>query len=176
MKIKKSSDAVLIKAMSYLASDIESGDGIANAACLEASHRLQELVSGIRAVLEKNAHLADGEDCTLIDLKMLLEGQKADKGLNFGDAIQALKQGRRVTRSGWNGKGMYLWMLPAALVPVGWIKEPHLKEIAETRGGLVECLASIRMRTATGDVLTGWLASQSDMFAEDWEIIREVEG
>jgi Protein of unknown function (DUF2829) len=95
--------------------------------------------------------------------------------LTFGDAIVALKANRRVTRSGWNGEGMYLWMLPAALVPVSWIKEPHLKEIAETRGGLVECLASIRMRTATGDVLTGWLASQSDMFAEDWEIIGEVQ-
>jgi len=76
MKIKKSSDAILIKAMAYAASDIESGDGIVNAACLEASHRLQELVSGIRALLDKNAHLADTENCILIDLKRLLEGQE----------------------------------------------------------------------------------------------------
>jgi len=123
------------------------------------------LVSPKTVVLEASQRLAQ-----------LLAWQKADKGLTFGDAIQALKQGHRVMRSGWNGKGMYLWMLPAAVVPVEWIKEPHLKEIAKAKGGSVECLASIRMRTATGDVLTGWLASQSDMFAEDWEIIGEVQG
>lgn len=94
-----------------------------------------------------------------------------NKNLNFGQALEALKAGRRVSRSGWNGKGMYLWVLPATDVPLAWIKEPHLKQIAEANGGTVECLASIRMKTADGKVLTGWLASQSDMFANDWEIL-----
>lgn len=94
--------------------------------------------------------------------------------LNFGQALEALKTGKRVTRSGWNGRGMYLWVLPATTVPLDWIKEPRLKGIAEGNGGSVECLASIRMRTADGKVLTGWLASQSDMFAEDWEILPEL--
>jgi Protein of unknown function (DUF2829) len=95
--------------------------------------------------------------------------------LTFGDAIVALKAGRRVARVGWNGKGMYLWLLPEANVLVDWIREPHLKQIAEEQQGVVHCLPSIRMRTATGDVLTGWLASQSDMLSEDWEIIGEVQ-
>ena len=92
--------------------------------------------------------------------------------LNFGQALEALKAGRRVSRSGWNGKGMYLWLLPAAKVPAAWCKEPHLKELAEANGGTLDCLPSIRMKTADGKVLTGWLASQTDMFAEDWGIVE----
>lgn len=90
---------------------------------------------------------------------------------NFGAAIEALKQNRKVTRAGWNGKGMYLWLLPAASVPAEWCKEPHLKQLAEANGGALECLPSIRMKTADGKVLTGWLASQTDMMAEDWMIL-----
>lgn len=91
---------------------------------------------------------------------------------NFGTAIQLMKEGCKVTREGWNGKGMFLWQLPAQTVPVDWIKEPILKGIAEANGGSVECLSSIRMKTADGKVLTGWLASQTDMVAEDWMLVE----
>ena len=86
----------------------------------------------------------------------------------FGWAIEQLKLGRSVYRNGWNGKGMYLWLMPAATVKVEWCREPHLKAIANMQGGEVECLGSIRMKTADGKVLTGWLASQTDILAEDW--------
>lgn len=91
--------------------------------------------------------------------------------LTFGDAIAALKEGKRVARQGWNGKGMYLWLLPAAAVKAEWCREPHLKEVAEANGGEIEALGSIRMLTADKKVLTGWLASQTDMLAEDWVIL-----
>lgn len=91
--------------------------------------------------------------------------------MDFGDAIRAMKQGKRVARMGWNGKGMYLWLLPASTVKAEWCKEPHLKELAEQNSGEVECLGSIRMKTADGKVLTGWLASQTDMLSEDWTVI-----
>lgn len=90
----------------------------------------------------------------------------------FGDAIAALKQGRRVCRQGWNDKGMYLWLLPAAMVKAEWCREPHLKAMAESNGGEIECLGSIRMMTADRKVLTGWLPSQSDILAEDWTILE----
>lgn len=97
------------------------------------------------------------------------------KNLDFGAAISALKAGRRVTRAGWNGRGMYLWLMPAATVKAEWCREPHLKQIAEANGGEVECLGSIRMFTVNAQgrraVLTGWLASQTDILAEDWEIL-----
>lgn len=87
---------------------------------------------------------------------------------DFGWALRLLKQGKRVAREGWNGKGMYLWLLPAATVKAEWCREPWLKSLAEQNGGAIKALGSVRMMTADGKVLTGWLASQSDMPADDW--------
>ena len=92
--------------------------------------------------------------------------------LTFGAAIEALKAGKRVARAGWNGKGMYLWLLPAAMVKSEWCREPHLKAVADANGGEIEALGSIRMMTADKKVLTDWLASQTDMLAEDWRIVE----
>jgi hypothetical protein len=96
--------------------------------------------------------------------------------LTFGEAIEALKSGLCVTRKGWNGKGMYLWLLPAAMVKAEWCKEPHLHALAVENGGEIECLGSIRMYTVNAEgrraILTGWLASQTDMLAEDWMIME----
>lgn len=91
--------------------------------------------------------------------------------MDFGDAIRALKAGKKVARSGWNGKDMYLWLLPAAMVKAEWCREAHLKEVAEANGGEIEALGSIRMMTADRKVLTGWLASQTDVLAEDWVVV-----
>lgn len=92
--------------------------------------------------------------------------------MNFGEAIEALKQGKKVARAGWNGKGMYLWLMPAATIKAEWCKEPHLKSLAELNGGEIEALGSIRMFTADKKILTGWLASQTDILSEDWMIVE----
>lgn len=94
--------------------------------------------------------------------------------MNFGEAIEAMKNGKFVTRKGWNGKNMYLWYMPPATIKAEWCKEPHLKAIADANGGEVECLGSIRMKTADNKVLTGWLASQTDMMSEDWAIYDSI--
>ena len=90
-----------------------------------------------------------------------------EENMDFGDAIRGLKKGECVSRRGWNGRNMYLWLLPAAQVKADWCREPHLKKLAE-KTGHIEALGSIRMLTADGKVLTGWLASQTDVLAEDW--------
>jgi len=69
----RTSDDTLIKALLILSQDIQSEDGVANAAIGEGALRLSELVEGIREVLMDNLHLADGEDCTLIKLKQLIK-------------------------------------------------------------------------------------------------------
>ena len=93
-------------------------------------------------------------------------------GMTFGMAVEAMKRGAKVTRIGWNGKGMYIWVMPGSTVSgCNQITDPHLAEIDKAEGE-IRFLGSIRMRTATGDVLTGWLASQTDMLAEDWEIVE----
>ena len=97
------------------------------------------------------------------------------KNLDFGKAIAALKEGKRVAREGWNGKGMFLWLKPAAVVKAEWCKDPLLKSLAEDNGGEIPALGTICMFThdSTGRkaILTGWLASQSDMLLEDWVIL-----
>jgi uncharacterized protein DUF2829 len=92
--------------------------------------------------------------------------------MNFGAAIEALKLGSRVARSGWNGKGMWL-----AYSPGSKALEAHRfwaganREYAAANGGTADVLPCITMKTATGEVLMGWLASQTDMLAEDWSIV-----
>lgn len=97
--------------------------------------------------------------------------------LDFGAAIKALKNGQKVTRSGWNGKGMYLWLKPSTIVKSEWCKDEFLKSIADSNGGEILALGTICMYThdSTGRkaILTGWLASQSDMLSEDWYIIED---
>ena len=89
-----------------------------------------------------------------------------------GDAIEALKQNKRGARIGWNGKGMFLFLLPAGTVPTKAIYDPALRAVIESEvgGETFEALGTIRMFTADKKILTGWLASQTDMLAEDWVI------
>lgn len=99
--------------------------------------------------------------------------EKKTKEMTFGEAIEALKQGKKVTRQGWNGKGMFLWLKPKATVKAEWCKNPMLKSLAEANGGEIEALGTICMFTADKKILSGWLASQTDMLSEDWEIVAE---
>lgn len=83
--------------------------------------------------------------------------------MNFGEAIEAAKSGKLVRRVGWNGKGMHVYLEDALSVRV--------------RGGALK--GEIRkydpflvMFTAKGTHQAGWLASQADMLAEDWEVTQ----
>ena len=90
--------------------------------------------------------------------------------LNFGEAIEALKQGKKVAREGWNGKGMWLILQPSTPN----IKPYHGSLYANALQGIKEQVtidAHIDMYTATGTMQPGWLASQADMLANDWQII-----
>lgn len=95
------------------------------------------------------------------------------KGLDFGEAIDALKAGRKVSRSGWNGKGMFLFLLPGGKVPKSAIHDPMLRKVIDeqVKGDSFPALPTIRMWTADKKVLTGWLASQTDMLSNDWEVV-----
>ena len=89
--------------------------------------------------------------------------------MNFGDALVLLKQGRRVARLGWNGKGMFLFLVPGSTFRVN--REPLLSIMGE--GAEVQYHAHIDMKTAQGYVVP-WLASQADMLAEDWVEVWET--
>lgn len=97
--------------------------------------------------------------------------------MDFGKAIEALKAGKKVTRKGWNGRGMFLWLKPETTITSDMCYDPKLKQLAVDNGGSILGLPTICMFThdASGRkaILTGWLASQSDMLLEDWEILEE---
>lgn len=94
--------------------------------------------------------------------------------MNFGQALEELKAGNLVTRKGWNGKNMFLWLKPATKIKEEWCKDPILLRICQDNGGEVDALGTICMKTADNKVLTGWLASQTDMLSDDWELYWEA--
>lgn len=93
--------------------------------------------------------------------------------MNFGQALENLKQGKKITRQGWNGKNMFLWLKPSTVIKSDWCKDQLLKELCDNNGGEIEALGTICMKTADNKILTGWLASQTDMLSEDWLIYGE---
>lgn len=80
--------------------------------------------------------------------------------MNFGKAIEALKDGKKVTRKGWNGKNQYIQLATGI-------------SYKTTDGEIVNCehdaIGNMAIAfVGTSGVQMGWLASQSDMLAEDW--------
>lgn len=92
--------------------------------------------------------------------------------LNFGQALELLKNGKRVARTGWNGEGMFLWLKEATMIKAEWCKDALLKNLVEENGGEILGLGTICMYTHDSSgrkaILTGWQASQTDMLSEDW--------
>lgn len=91
--------------------------------------------------------------------KQFNEAYRECDNMTFGLAIEAMKKGKKVARNGWNGKGMYLFLA-------------HGEDIQSCTGIHEKCVDVICMKTAQDTVVFGWLASQTDMLAEDWVIVE----
>ena len=93
--------------------------------------------------------------------------------MDFGVALMNLKEGRRVARKGWNGKGMYIFLAHdvefATDADLSEFNPAHSEDHTELNS--VEVGDVLVMRTAQGMLQPGWLASQADMLAEDWIIL-----
>ena len=91
---------------------------------------------------------------------------------DFGMALEALKRGKAIARKGWNGKGMFITLQNGSEVEGNNMRN----ETAKKYYG--DCKAKIcphiDMKAADGSYVVGWLASQTDMLAEDWDIIDPV--
>lgn len=85
--------------------------------------------------------------------------------MDFGMALDALREGKKVMRAGWNGKGMFLFLVPGSTFVVN---RPPLLGIYPA-GTTVEYCPHIDMKTADGKIVP-WLASQTDVLALDWAI------
>ena len=84
----------------------------------------------------------------------------------FGDALVALKEGKKVAREGWNGKCMFVFLVPGSVFKVN--RAPLLGIYPE--GTEITYHAHIDMKTADNQIVP-WLASQTDVLAEDWVVL-----
>lgn len=92
--------------------------------------------------------------------------------MNFGEALENLKTGKKVTRKGWNSKGMFIYMVHSKVVPYSKADlETQMAYIAHDKS-TVTYNDHINMRAADGSVVVGWLASQTDMLSDDWMIVE----
>lgn len=96
-------------------------------------------------------------------MEIRVENSEETNNMTFGQAIEALKNGKSVARKGWNGKGMFLLYVPSE--KWGIIDKIGL---GIPKGNL---LSWIGIKTANNKFVP-WLASQTDMLAEDWEIVE----
>ena len=106
----------------------------------------------IQNLLSDEWIVADGQNCPILGGEAIF---------SFGEAIKYLKRGMKVARKGWNGKGMYLFLTDG-------------KDLTSClSSGDFKCESSVCMKTAQNNICVGWLASQTDMLAEDWIFAEE---
>ena len=93
--------------------------------------------------------------------------------MDFGKAIEALKNGHKVARKGWNGKGMFLIMTPGSDVPVEQLRSDVTKYHYQNEGKTaIKICPHIDMKAADDSLVIGWLASHTDMLSDDWLIVE----
>jgi hypothetical protein len=84
--------------------------------------------------------------------------------MNFSQALAEIKKGNRMSRAGWNGKGMFIFLVPGSTFKVS--RAPLLGIFPE--GTEIEYHGHVDMYTAQ-DTVVPWLCSQTDLLAEDWD-------
>lgn len=112
----------------------------------------------------------DGTIYRDVDNVLYVVERRNKECVDFGTAIAALKRGKAVARKGWNGKGMFLTLQNGSEVE-GYLmrNEPARNYYGDNK---VKICPHIDMKAADGTYVVGWAASQTDMLAEDWEIIE----
>lgn len=91
--------------------------------------------------------------------------------MDFGQALRALKGGRKVQRDGWNGKGM--WVALQRGYPDGVGINANTAEATGLPEGTVCRFGPYLMLRAADGVFVPWVASQTDVLAEDWQVVEQ---
>lgn len=86
--------------------------------------------------------------------------------MDFGTALLNMKSGSRISRKGWNGKGMYVFL-------AGNIEFHTAADLSEFNEADAHVSDLMVLRTAQGTLQPGWLATQSDILAEDWYVVTD---
>ena len=97
--------------------------------------------------------------------------------MNFGDAIEVLRQGGAVRRSGWNGKGLFvIKQVPAHIesdiIPKMQSLPQSAKDLIMRSKGFVDYTSQCIIYNENNGRADSWVPSISDVFSEDWEVVR----
>lgn len=87
--------------------------------------------------------------------------------MNFSQALAAIKEGKKVSRSGWNGKNMFVFLVQGSTFKVN--RPPLLGIYPE--GTEVNYHSHVDMKTADNTIVP-WLVSQTDLLADDWGVVE----
>jgi len=102
--------------------------------------------------------------------------------MTFGEAIEAAKRGERIQRAGWNGKHMWVAYTPGSTIPIGAARAGAASHLASELSALAQDIHEAEsmtmrinphfdMRASDGSLVVGWLASQTDIAADDWSVV-----
>jgi hypothetical protein len=93
--------------------------------------------------------------------------------MKFGEALELCRQGKRIYRTGWNGKNQFVYYQKGGIVDVKDLCCGAIRERAQKDGLVeIEIMGHFDIKTTAGVIQCGWLASQGDMQAEDWEVLE----
>lgn len=92
--------------------------------------------------------------------------------MDFSEALHRVKTGHRITRSGWNGKDQWVAYSPGFDIEEYSVFSPAISRDLIRRGAMGHFLPYLMIRTVAGSFVP-WLASQTDILAEDWEDLGE---
>lgn len=100
-----------------------------------------------------------------------------EKTMDFSEALKNLKAGKKLTRKGWNGNivsfdpNMFIWLESACKIPRMDAMSENLKS-AFGRNASIEKLGTFVMKTRDNKLMVGWLATNTDLLAEDWVVVE----
>ena len=99
--------------------------------------------------------------------------------MNFGEALEALNDGERVSRSGWNAPAQFVYKTVGNTVPRDFIPKfvslpQSVKDFLQARGEDVVFNSSFTLYNAAGEMQPGWVPSQGDLQGDDWEVVFTV--
>lgn len=91
--------------------------------------------------------------------------------MDFSDALRAAKAGKKIARKGWNGKKMWVAFTPGSWILKEQARAGAAQHLADETEVSMQILPHLDMKAADGSLAIGWLASQTDLLAEDWEVL-----
>lgn len=121
------------------------------------------------------------DSMSAIPLRWSQYEKKEENNMNYSEALQKVKEGYKVARQGWNGKKMCVYLAKGSSVPYHDLKQEVRNALDVVRSeelGNIQCQCDIKihdhidMVNAQGEIIVGWVASQTDTLAEDWILLQ----